>query len=64
MAETEIPKLFFRREPTQGIEAAMLENTRSFKNQTEVAVFGGHYVQEISPNAIGRSLADWILEEI
>jgi haloalkane dehalogenase len=64
MAETEIPKLFFRRETTQSIEAAMLENTRSFKNQTEVAVFGGHYVQEISPNAIGRSLADWILEEI
>jgi len=64
MAVTDIPKLFFRREPTQGIEAVMLENTRSFKNQTEVAVFGGHYVQEVSPNAIGRSLATWISDEI
>lgn len=60
MAETEMPKLFFRREPVQGIESASLEFYRSFKNQTEVGVFGGHYVQEISPHAIGRSLADWV----
>ena len=60
MAETDIPKLFFRREPVQGIESASLEFYRSFKNQTEVGVFGGHYVQEISPHSIGRSLAGWI----
>lgn len=64
MAETEIPKLFFRREPAQGIEAASLDFYRSFKNQMEVGVFGGHYVQEISPHAIGRSLADWVSEQV
>lgn len=64
MAETDIPKLFFRRQPTQGIEAASLDFYRSFKNQTEVGVFGGHYVQEISPHAIGRELSNWIANEV
>jgi hypothetical protein len=38
----------------------MLEFAQSFKNQKEITVYGGHFVQEVSPDAIGRILAEWI----
>ncbi len=37
-----------------------LEFVRAFRNQTEVSVYGPHFVQEVSPDAIGRALAEWI----
>jgi haloalkane dehalogenase len=32
---------------------------RKFPNQSEVTVAGLHYIQEDSPNEIGRAIADW-----
>jgi len=59
--EANIPKLLVRAEPGAIFRAPpMLEFVRSFKNQTEVSVYGGHFVQEVSPDAIGRALAEWI----
>jgi haloalkane dehalogenase len=56
-----IPKLFVRATPGAILaNPAMLEFVRGFKNQHEVMVYGGHYVQEVSPAAIGRALAEWI----
>ena len=58
---TQIPKLFVRAEPGAIFRAPpMLEFVRSFPNQTEVMVYGGHFVQEVSPDAIGRALAEWL----
>ncbi len=37
----------------------MLDFARKLKNQTEVTVYGTHYLQESAPHAIGRALADW-----
>lgn len=55
-----IPKLFVRAEPGAIFgRPAMLEYARSFPNQEEVMVYGGHFVQEVSPDAIGRAIADW-----
>lgn len=60
-AETAIPKLLVHAEPGAIFRAPpMLQFVRSFKNQTEVSVYGGHFVQEVSPDAIGRALAEWI----
>ena len=60
-ADTEIPKLFVRAQPGGLIRTPeMLEFVRSFSNQTEVSVFGSHWVQEISPDAIGRAIAAWL----
>ena len=42
------------------IAPSFLEYVISFPNQTEVQVFGTHYVQEVSPHAIGRAVADWM----
>jgi haloalkane dehalogenase len=59
-ADAAIPKLFVRAVPGAIFaNAATLEFVRGFQNQREVAVFGGHYVQEVSPDAIGRALAEW-----
>ena len=56
-----VPKLFVRAEPG-GILAASadLDFVRSLPAQTEVTVRGVHYVQEDSPDEIGRAIAGWI----
>ena len=60
-AASDVPKLFVRVNPGALISAGpLLEYVRSFKNQKEVSVFGSHYVQEISPDAIGRALSEWM----
>lgn len=62
-AESEIPKLFVRANPGAILNSpTLLEFVRGFSNQREVMVFGSHYVQEISPHAIGRALAEWMPE--
>jgi len=56
-----VPKLFFRAEP-----GAILANDkdlafiRRLPALTEVKVAGRHYVQEDSPNEIGRAIAGWM----
>jgi len=60
-SDTDIPKLLVRAVPGAIFaNPEMLEFVRSFSNQREVTVYGGHYVQEVSPDAIGRALAEWI----
>jgi haloalkane dehalogenase len=60
-AETEIPKLFVRAVPGALLgRPEALEFVRGFTNQTEVTVYGPHFVQEVSPDAIGRAIAEWI----
>jgi haloalkane dehalogenase len=56
-----VPKLFLNAEPG-GILAGgkVLEHARSLPAQTEVTVKGVHFVQEDSPDQIGRAIADWI----
>ncbi len=60
-ADAGIPKLFVRAVPGAIVASpAMLEFVRGFKNQREVTVYGSHYVQEVSPAAIGRAIAEWL----
>tara|TARA_R110002167_G_scaffold137339_4_gene324309 strand:+ start:796 stop:1779 length:984 start_codon:yes stop_codon:yes gene_type:complete len=60
-AASDVPKLFVRVNPGAIIPAGpLLEFVRGFKNQKEVSVFGSHFVQEISPDAIGRALSEWM----
>ena len=56
-----VPKLFLKAEPG-GILAGgkVLEQARSFPAQTEVTVKGVHFVQENSPDEIGRAIAGWM----
>jgi haloalkane dehalogenase len=56
-----VPKLFLKAEPG-GILAGgkVLEQARSSPAQTEVTVKGIHFVQEDSPDEIGRAIAGWM----
>jgi haloalkane dehalogenase len=61
LATSDVPKLFLKAEPG-GILAsrAMVDSVRKWPAQTEVTVAGVHFVQEDSPDEIGRAVADWI----
>jgi haloalkane dehalogenase len=59
--ESSTPKLFVRALPGALIASDQsLEFVRRARNQAEVSVFGPHFLQEVSANAIGRALARWI----
>ena len=59
MAESPIPKLFINAEPGSILVGAQRDFCRRWPNQTEVTVEGSHFIQEDSPEAIGRAIADW-----
>jgi len=56
----EIPKLFVNAEPGAILAGAVREFCRGWPNQTEVTVPGIHFIQEDSPDEIGRAIADWL----
>jgi len=60
MSETEIPKLFINAEPGSILVGSQREMARSWPNQKEVTVKGGHFIQEISPHQIGEALSNFL----
>ena len=56
---TDVPKLFINAEPGAILTGAQRDFCRSFKNQEEVTVNGLHFIQEDSPEEIGRAIRDW-----
>jgi haloalkane dehalogenase len=60
MSTNEIPKLFVDADPGAILTGRQREFCRGWTNQTEVRVAGAHFVQEDSPDEIGRALADWM----
>jgi haloalkane dehalogenase len=59
LAQSEVPKLFVNAEPGAVLTGPMRDFARTFPNQTEVVVRGMHFIQEDSPNEIGRAIAEW-----
>jgi haloalkane dehalogenase len=60
LSTSPVPKLFVNAEPgaiTTGKDIAFI---RKFPALTEVTVAGRHYVQEDSPDEIGRAIAGWM----
>lgn len=63
--EERIPKLLVHAVPGAILSAQpLLDFVRGFHNQTEVTVYGTHYVQEFAPDAIGRALAEWLTNTV
>ena len=60
LSESDVPKLFINAEPGAILIGEQREFCRSWPNQTEVTVPGNHFIQEDSPDEIGRALADWL----
>lgn len=60
LASSQIPKLFINAEPGAILTGGVRERCRAWPNQREVTVKGVHFVQEDSPDDIGRAIADWL----
>jgi len=59
LAEFALPKLFVNAEPGAILTGGRRAFCRSWPNQREVTVKGSHFIQEDSPDEIGRAIADW-----
>lgn len=59
LEQTDIPKLFVNAEPGAILLGRQRQFCRTFKNQAEITVPGIHFLQEDSPDEIGRAIADW-----
>ena len=59
LANSDIPKLFINAEPGAILTGARREFCRAWPNQQEITVPGVHFIQEDSPEEIGRSIAEW-----
>jgi haloalkane dehalogenase len=60
LTTSEIPKLFVNAEPGAILTGEQREFCRSFANQTEVSVDGGHFLQEDSPAEIAAAIGAWL----
>lgn len=61
LAESAVPKLFIQAVPGLIFGVDELRRfARSLPNQKIVQVYGRHFVQEVSGDAIGRALGEWI----
>jgi len=60
LATSAVPKLFVNAEPGALIAGKMRELVRGWNNLSEVTVKGVHFVQEDSPDEIGKAVADWL----
>jgi haloalkane dehalogenase len=60
LSTSPVPKLFVNAEPGAILTGRQREFCRTWPNQTEVTVRGTHFIQEDSPDEIGRAIADWL----
>jgi haloalkane dehalogenase len=61
LSTSRVPKLFLRAEPGAILASSrMVDFVRTWPAQTEVKVAGIHFVQEDSPDEIGRAIAAWM----
>ena len=62
LAESTLPKLFVNADPGAILTGGHREFCRTWPNQREVTVKGSHFIQEDSPDEIGRAIAEWYQE--
>ena len=60
LASSDVPKLFINAEPGSILVGKPREICRTWHNQEEVTVSGIHFIQEDSPNEIGKALARFV----
>jgi len=60
LSTCDIPKLFINAEPGAILVGRQREFCRGWPSQTVVTVPGLHFIQEDSPDDIGRAIANWL----
>ncbi|MDD9801746.1 MAG: haloalkane dehalogenase [Deltaproteobacteria bacterium] len=62
LSQSPLPKLFVNAKPGAILRGELRELCRSWPNTTEVTVPGTHFIQEDSPEEIGRAISEWLRE--
>ena len=62
LSQSAIPKLFVNAAPGAILIGAQRDFCRRWPNQREITVNGSHFIQEDSPDEIGRALAAWLAQ--
>ena len=64
MTSRQIPKLFISANPGEILKfgSQIVRFASNFPNQKVVTVPGRHFIEEESPDAVGRALAEWLAE--
>lgn len=57
---TDVPKLFINADPGAFLTGYARDFVRTWPNLKEVTVEGSHFIQEDSPDDIGKALAEWL----
>jgi len=60
LSTSDVPKLFFDAKPGAILRGKARDFCRSWPNQREIEIKGIHFVQEDSPDEIGRGVAVWL----
>jgi haloalkane dehalogenase len=60
LSRCDVPKLFVDADPGAILIGAQRDFCRAWPNQSEVRVRGSHFLQEDSPDEIGRAIAEWL----
>ena len=60
LAASQMPKLFINADPGSILVGRQREVCRAWPNQTEITVKGLHFIQEDSPDEIGRAVAEFV----
>jgi len=60
LSKSDIPKLFINAEPGAILVGKSRDFCRTWTHQEEITVRGKHFIQEDSPDEIGRSIAKFI----
>jgi len=60
LAESDVPGLLVSADPGAILIGDQLAHARSWPNQTEVMVSGRHFIQEDSPDEIGKAVAEFV----
>lgn len=56
----DVPKLFVNAEPGAFLVGYARDFVRTWPNLKEVTVKGSHFIQEDSPNEIGKAISEWL----
>ena len=60
LSSSDLPKLFINADPGSILTGKQREFCRSWPNQEEVAVKGTHFIQEDSPDEIGKAVSNFV----
>lgn len=60
LGQSDVPKLLIRSDPGYLLSERLYDIAKTWPNQTEVTVQGGHYIQETSPDEVGAAIADFV----